>query len=212
MNRRLCFMLVAILCLLPMVVVALDPSWILPWRSAELDACIGDYVLPSGVLLQVRREANELTLNNPPRALRRATSRFYVGKSTKARLRFLVDDHGVVDGLDLSGKGPRVAAKKTQSAGADSTVMVDVGGHCMRVNVAGKHHKGPTVLLETGVFGGLEEVSKWQADVAQFARVVAYDHPGTGGSEPGPGSQSAELLPRTAARQPLQLFQGGYLD
>ena len=191
MKRRLCFMLVVMLCLLPMVVVAIKPSWILPWRSAELDACVGDYVLPSGVLLQVRREANELTLNNPPRVLRRATSRLYVVKSASGRLRFLVDDHGVVTGLDLFGKGPRVAAKKTQSAGSDSTVMVDVGGHHLRVNVAGKHHKGPTVLLETGVFGGLEGVSKCQADVAQFDRVVAYDHPGTGGSEPGPGSQSA---------------------
>ena len=108
MKRRLFFILVVMLCLLPMAVVAINPSWILPWRSAELDACVGDYVLPSGVLLQVRREANELTLNNPPRVLRRATSRFYVGKSTKARLRFLVDDHGVVNGLDLSGKSPRL--------------------------------------------------------------------------------------------------------
>jgi pimeloyl-ACP methyl ester carboxylesterase len=61
--------------------------------------------------------------------------------------------------------------------------MIDVGGYRLHVHVMGEGHDGPTVLLENGGTGIVPQWGWVQPDVATFARVVAYDRPGTGWSE-----------------------------
>ena len=64
--------------------------------------------------------------------------------------------------------------------------MIDVGGYRLHVNVMGERHGGPAVILENGG-GGFSPQWGWvQPAVAEFARVVAYDRPGTGWSETSP--------------------------
>lgn len=194
MTKRLLFLLVVALCLLPVVRTGFGDAWISPWRSAELDACVGRYRLPSGVMLAVEREGNLLVAVDPRRELRRGAAWFYTGRDDPIRLRFLSDDRLQVTGVDLSGVSPRIRGERMAAHELGTTELVDVGGHRLRLNVAGRHHSGPTVLLETGPLGGLEGVAQWQADVARFARVVAYDHAGSGGSEPGTEPQTAAVV------------------
>ena len=65
---------------------------------------------------------------------------------------------------------------------------VDAGGHRLRMLIVGV--SGPTVVLESGLGGGLgwEQV---RAEVGRFARVVTYDRAGFGESESGPRPRTA---------------------
>jgi pimeloyl-ACP methyl ester carboxylesterase len=65
-----------------------------------------------------------------------------------------------------------------------TTKFIDVGGHKLRMLVAGSG--APTVVLESGMGDGIESWSSVLPDVARFTRVVAYDRPGLGKSELGP--------------------------
>src|SRR3712207_6754827 len=60
---------------------------------------------------------------------------------------------------------------------------VDVGGHKLRLQVAGTGR--PTVVLDYGLGGSVENWSDVFPEVARFARVVAYDRAGYGKSEQG---------------------------
>lgn len=74
--------------------------------------------------------------------------------------------------------------------------MVDLGGHRLHVNCAGKG--SPTVVFENG----FDEFSfDWilvQSKVAEFTRACSYDRPGYAWSDPGP-------KPRTFAQINLEL-------
>jgi DNA-binding CsgD family transcriptional regulator len=74
--------------------------------------------------------------------------------------------------------------------------LVDVGGYRMHINCVGAGT--PTVVLET-LSGGVSPLWSWvQSDIAQTARVCAYDRSGFGWSNPAPRplnlAQTAETL------------------
>ncbi len=58
----------------------------------------------------------------------------------------------------------------------DLPTRVDAGGHLLRLRVAGSG--SPTVVLEIGLGGMLEEWAAVQPEVARFTRVAAYDRIG----------------------------------
>lgn len=66
-------------------------------------------------------------------------------------------------------------------------VLLDVGGHRLHLVCAGDTQPGrPTVILEAGAGGWSIHWHNFQQQVAEFARVCAYDRAGFGWSEPGP--------------------------
>jgi pimeloyl-ACP methyl ester carboxylesterase len=76
--------------------------------------------------------------------------------------------------------------------------MVDVGGHALRMLIAGRG--SPTVVFEaggSGAAGGPLEAWQWvQPPVSQFATTVAYDRAGIGRSTPGPKPRDARQIAR----------------
>lgn len=80
---------------------------------------------------------------------------------------------------------PSLLAQQTKIATQPSvqTQDVDVSGHKLRLQVAGTGT--PTVVLDYGLGGSIENWSDVFPEVARFARVVAYDRAGYGKSEPG---------------------------
>lgn len=61
--------------------------------------------------------------------------------------------------------------------------MVDVGGYRMHLDVMGEGRGGPTVILDAGAQSASFQWGWVQPEVAEGARVVAYDRPGQGWSE-----------------------------
>lgn len=72
----------------------------------------------------------------------------------------------------------------------ERTVDVDAGGHRLHMLISGDAAGRATVVLESGLPGGLgwNEV-RW--GVAKFARVITYDRAGIGQSETGPSPRDA---------------------
>lgn len=77
---------------------------------------------------------------------------------------------------------------KTATQPSPQTQYIDVGGHKLRLQVAGSGT--PTVVLDCGFGDSLEVWDEVYPEVARFARVVAYDRAGLGKSEPGPEPRS----------------------
>lgn len=71
---------------------------------------------------------------------------------------------------------------------SSETRYVDVGGHKLRLKVAGSGT--PVVILDCGFSDGLEAWDDVFSDIARFTRVVAYDRAGLGKSDPGPEPRS----------------------
>jgi pimeloyl-ACP methyl ester carboxylesterase len=69
-----------------------------------------------------------------------------------------------------------------QEAASDLPARVDSGGHLLRMRVEGTG--SPTVVLEMGLGGALEEWAVVQSELAKITRVVAYDRIGTKRDEP----------------------------
>lgn len=90
-------------------------------------------------------------------------------------------------GLALAFWGARRAVKLPPERFMD----VDAGGHTLRMCVAG--NRGPVVILESGLPGGLgfEHV---RGPVSRFARAVAYSRAGVGESQPGPLPRDAKQV------------------
>ena len=71
--------------------------------------------------------------------------------------------------------------------------MVSVGDHKLHINCTGTG--SPTVILESGAPGTSVEWSAWvQPEVAEVARVCAYDRAGLGWSEAGPGPRDSRRV------------------
>lgn len=70
--------------------------------------------------------------------------------------------------------------------------MVAVSGHDMQLYCTGKAG-GPTVVMDSGIGGGVLDWQTVQPKVAKFVRVCSYDRSGLGWSESGP-------KPRTSPR------------
>ena len=82
-----------------------------------------------------------------------------------------------------------------ESQSADQTIkiqFVDVGGHKLRLQVAGTGTS--TVVLDSGLGGGIRDWKSVFPEIARFARVVSYDRAGVGQSESGPEPRSQTRL------------------
>ena len=75
-----------------------------------------------------------------------------------------------------------------QVKGKPETKMIDVGGHKLRARIMGT--SGPVVVLEAGFPDNSDAWVEFMPQLAPFARVVAYDRAGLGGSEAGPEPRS----------------------
>lgn len=80
------------------------------------------------------------------------------------------------------------------SAAREMPVRVSAGEHELRMSIQGAG--SPTVILETFGPAYLEAWNRIQPEIARFARVVAYDHAGYWGSEPGPKPRDAMRIAR----------------
>lgn len=65
--------------------------------------------------------------------------------------------------------------------------FVDVGGHRLHLIRSGIGKKGPTVVLECGLFGCAANWGWIMRELSRSAPVVAYDRAGLGWSDPAPG-------------------------
>lgn len=72
--------------------------------------------------------------------------------------------------------------------------LVDVGGYRLHLNAMGEDKDGPTVILDAGAQSASFQWGWVQPRIAEFARVVAYDRPGTGWSDAPPEPMSARDL------------------
>jgi pimeloyl-ACP methyl ester carboxylesterase len=84
--------------------------------------------------------------------------------------------------------------------------MVDVQGRRLHLRVMGEDREGPTVILDAGMVSFSSNWAWVQPQVAEEARVVAYDRAGLGWSDPG-------LRPRDVGQSARELHaaleQGG---
>lgn len=72
----------------------------------------------------------------------------------------------------------------TKQNSAPPGQLIDVGGHKLHVHSLGEAKGKPTIILEAGLVA-MSAIWAWiQPEVAKFTRVVAYDRPGLGWSEP----------------------------
>ena len=76
----------------------------------------------------------------------------------------------------------------TSRSASPQESYVDVGGHKLRLQVAGSGT--PTVVLDSGMGDSLESWRDVFPTIAGFTRVVAYDRAGLGRSDPGPEPRS----------------------
>jgi pimeloyl-ACP methyl ester carboxylesterase len=74
--------------------------------------------------------------------------------------------------------------------------IVSVSGHDMQIYCTGKASGGPTVVMDSGLGGGLLDWQTVQPKVATFARVCSYDRSGIGWSESGPGPRTSQRIVR----------------
>src|SRR4028119_2508178 len=70
--------------------------------------------------------------------------------------------------------------------------MIDVGGHRLHINCAGRG--GPTVVLDAGSGGSSAQWVRVQREVSGTTRVCAYDRAGMGWSEMGPDPRDAKQI------------------
>jgi pimeloyl-ACP methyl ester carboxylesterase len=90
---------------------------------------------------------------------------------------------------------------------AQEPQIASVDGHSMRVQVVGPNDatKTPVVVFESGAGTGLDTWTAVLADVGQFARAVAYDRAGIGGSEPDGQAPTPVRVARRLRRMLAQL-------
>lgn len=90
--------------------------------------------------------------------------------------------------------------------------LVDVGDYRLHLHVQGQPQDAPTIILE---HGGVAMSSQWgwiQPALAQHTRVVAYDRPGMGWSDPAPDGLDAETaVAHLYAALQQEGIQGPYL-
>ncbi len=150
----------------------------------------GTYALPSGVLFKVSLEENQLMAGDPPYELLPQTTREFASNRIFAKIIFDRDDSDRVQQVNIQAAKQEMWAQRVDPASAkDPTQMVDAGGHRLRMLVSGTG--GPTIIIEDGFGSSILMRSMLQAELSKFARVITYDHAGTGGSEAGPNPRHA---------------------
>lgn len=94
----------------------------------------------------------------------------------------------LVAGLAFETLAAAADAKRYPPAGE----LVDVGGRAMHLHCTGEG--GPTVVLESGVGGGVLAWAWIQPEVARETRVCSYDRAGYGWSDERPGDLNAQTV------------------
>lgn len=106
---------------------------------------------------------------------------------------------GVIGSLPLLGYlYEKWAAARAKLRYPPTGQLISIGTHRLHIVVKGEEHSGITVILESGAGGYSLEWRDIQAEIAQFARVVAYDRTGHGWSDAG-------LMPRLPQRIAAEL-------
>ena len=95
-------------------------------------------------------------------------------------------------GLIYQFVATRLAYRKYPAPGE----MVTVSGHGMQLYCTGRARGGPTVVMDSGLGGGLLDWQTVQPKVAEFARVCSYDRSGIGWSESGPTPRTSPQIAR----------------
>lgn len=72
--------------------------------------------------------------------------------------------------------------------------MVSVSGHDMHIYCTGKSRGAPTVVMDSGLGGGVLDWQTVQPKVATFARVCSYDRSGLGWSESGQKPRTSQRI------------------
>ena len=72
--------------------------------------------------------------------------------------------------------------------------MFSVSGHDMHIYCTGKSRGAPTVVMDSGLGGGLLDWQTVQPKVAEFARVCSYDRSGLGWSESGQKPRTSQRI------------------
>src|ERR687894_3266879 len=85
-----------------------------------------------------------------------------------------------------------IATERAERAYPPPGEMVDVGGHSLHINCAGRG--GPTVVLDAGSGSFSAQWVRVQREVAGTTRVCAYDRAGMGWSEMGPEPRDAKQI------------------
>ena len=70
-------------------------------------------------------------------------------------------------------------------------IRVDAGSHKLEVLIEGVDRGRPTVILESGLGGGIDGWATVRESLGQITRVVSYNRAGIGGSQPGSRPRSA---------------------
>jgi len=90
--------------------------------------------------------------------------------------------------LLIFGAHSAVAQPSKSDPVATHEEHIDVGGHGLRLQVAGSGT--PTVVFDSGLGDGLAPWREILPAIARFTRAVAYDRAGYGQSDPGPDPRS----------------------
>ena len=98
---------------------------------------------------------------------------------------------GVVLALALAGVGWEIyATSRDRRRYPPPGRLVDAGGFRLHVVEGGRRTSAPTVILECGSSMPLPHLDRVRSRVGDFARVVAYDRPGLGWSDPLPAGRT----------------------
>jgi pimeloyl-ACP methyl ester carboxylesterase len=87
--------------------------------------------------------------------------------------------------------GQAVASRRDRRRYPRPGRLVDVGGHCLHLVVAGERSAAPTVVLEAGMASMSSNWAWVRQELARDGRVISYDRAGLGWSDPGGGSKDA---------------------
>lgn len=180
-----------------------------------LDQYVGTYRLASGAHFPVIRDGERLLGGTPPHELLAQTTRHFNSNRVPGEFHFeRTGPNGVVSLRRRLGKHDYSCARIDPDVARDPTRRVAVGDHQLRMLIAGTG--GPTIVLEDGFGNGIDWQAELQAELAKVSTVVAYDHAGTGGSDPGPLPRDARriahelrLALRNAGLQPPFVLMGG---
>jgi len=181
------------------------------------DDYAGTYRLPSGALFTVVHEGDRLMAGIPPYELLPQTTRRFASNRNPAQIEFERNAAGRVDRLNFQLANRDLWIERVDPAAVDDpTTLADAGGHRLRMLITGDAHAGPTIVVEDGFGSSIEMRCELQAELSKFARVVTYDHAGTGGSEEGPRPRHARQIAkelhtalRNAGLAPPYLLVGG---
>jgi pimeloyl-ACP methyl ester carboxylesterase len=180
-----------------------------------LDQYVGVYRLASGAHFPVVRDGDRLLGGTPPHPLLPQTTRQFSSNRLPGEFHFeRFGDDAVISLRRRLGKQNYHCERIDPNVTRDPTRRVDAGGHELRMLIAGTG--GPTIVLEDGIGNGIDLQSELQAELAKLSMVVAYDHAGTGGSDPGPVARDARQVAlelrhalQSAGLQPPFLLIGG---